>query len=228
MQAEDPMDFLKIIRSLEELLYEAMTWLIFYPRSLWRAMVHPVELMRYADAEMGDAFDEQFTDLLSPPLCLMISILIAHGLELGLHLKMTANSTTMSYLTGTTENLLIFRAIIFSLFPLMMACALLRRQTTPIDRNSLRRPFYVQCFITSPYVILASGAIALARVPTPAMHQAGAVVGIVATAWYLAIEARWFRLQLPVGWARATWLAVSNYLLALAAIIATAVLLALL
>jgi hypothetical protein len=88
----------------------------------------------------------------------MISILLAHGLELGLHLKVAATSTTMSYLTGTTENLLIFRAIIFSLFPLMMACALLRQQKVPIDRNSLRRPFYVQCFLASPYVILVSAA----------------------------------------------------------------------
>jgi len=27
------MDFLRIIRSLEELLYEVMTWLVFYPRT---------------------------------------------------------------------------------------------------------------------------------------------------------------------------------------------------
>jgi len=26
------MDFVKIIRSIEEFLYEAMTWLLFYPR----------------------------------------------------------------------------------------------------------------------------------------------------------------------------------------------------
>jgi hypothetical protein len=28
------MDFVKIIRSVEEFLYEAMTWLLFYPRTL--------------------------------------------------------------------------------------------------------------------------------------------------------------------------------------------------
>jgi len=29
------LDFIGIIRSLEELLYEVMGWLIFYPRTLW-------------------------------------------------------------------------------------------------------------------------------------------------------------------------------------------------
>ncbi|SFN34385.1 hypothetical protein [Variovorax sp. OV329] len=33
------MEFLKFIRSVEELLYE-MTWLLFYPRTLWRCVVH--------------------------------------------------------------------------------------------------------------------------------------------------------------------------------------------
>ena len=104
-----------------------MTWLIFYPRTLWRVLVRPVAVMAYAETEMGDAFDEQFTDLLSPPLFLMISIALAHGLELGLHLKIAASSSTMTYVTSTAENLLIFRAIVFSLFPLMMACGLLGR-----------------------------------------------------------------------------------------------------
>ena len=35
------MDFLKIIRSLEELLYEVMTWLVFYPRTMWRIVARP-------------------------------------------------------------------------------------------------------------------------------------------------------------------------------------------
>jgi hypothetical protein len=42
------MEFLKFIRSLEELLYEVMTWLLFYPRTLWRVLRHPIRLTNCA------------------------------------------------------------------------------------------------------------------------------------------------------------------------------------
>jgi hypothetical protein len=51
------MDFLKLIRSLDELLYEIMSWLIFYPVTLWRALTRPLKMMDYSDAEQGDAED---------------------------------------------------------------------------------------------------------------------------------------------------------------------------
>ena len=47
------MDFLRIIRLLEELLYEVMGWLVFYPRTLWRIVVDPVSMMRYSDRGAG-------------------------------------------------------------------------------------------------------------------------------------------------------------------------------
>ena len=36
------MNFLKLIQSLDELLYEIMSWLIFYPVTLWRALTRPL------------------------------------------------------------------------------------------------------------------------------------------------------------------------------------------
>ena len=38
------MDILRILRSLEEFLYEVMTWLVMYPRTLWRAVRNPVSI----------------------------------------------------------------------------------------------------------------------------------------------------------------------------------------
>jgi hypothetical protein len=71
------MDFLRIIRSLEELLYEVRTWLVFYPRTLWRIAATPGRMMRYSDAEQADAPDRQYTATLSPPPFLMLTILIS-------------------------------------------------------------------------------------------------------------------------------------------------------
>ncbi|SFV34632.1 hypothetical protein SAMN05216456_1952 [Devosia crocina] len=30
------MDFMKLLKSIEELLYELITWFVFYPLTLWR------------------------------------------------------------------------------------------------------------------------------------------------------------------------------------------------
>ena len=46
------MDILQLVRSLEEFLYEAMTWLLFFPRTLWRAITRPMTLIAEADAEL--------------------------------------------------------------------------------------------------------------------------------------------------------------------------------
>ena len=49
------MDFVKILRSFEEFLYEILTWLLFYPRTLWRVLRRPLAMMRYSDGEQNDA-----------------------------------------------------------------------------------------------------------------------------------------------------------------------------
>jgi hypothetical protein len=84
--------FFGLLRSIEEFLYEIMTWLVFYPRTLWQAIRHPRDLLRYSDHEQGDAAMEQYTDTLSPPLFLMLTVLIAHGLELLFKAKLNVPS----------------------------------------------------------------------------------------------------------------------------------------
>lgn len=78
------MDFIGIIRSLEELLDEFMSWLIFYPRTMWRTLINPAAVTAYSDSEQNDQPDEQYTDTLSPPLLLMITMVLTYGLSHGL------------------------------------------------------------------------------------------------------------------------------------------------
>lgn len=73
------MDFLKLIQSLDELLYEIMSWLIFYPVTLWRALTKPLKMMDYSEAELGDPADRQYSDTLSPPLFLLLTIALTHA-----------------------------------------------------------------------------------------------------------------------------------------------------
>ncbi|SNS42274.1 hypothetical protein SAMN06295912_10666 [Sphingomonas laterariae] len=206
------MDFLKLVRSLEELLYEVMTWLIFYPRTFSRTVRHPVRLAHYTQSEMGEPFDEQFTDMLSPPLFLMLSLLLAHGLELLLHTQIDQGvSDVGKAIVGSEQNLLIFRSLVFSLFPLMMAQGLLHRQHQRVDRKSLRRPFFLQCYYAGPYAIIISMSSVLARLHGTGWQVVGLAVSAIATVWYIAIETHWFHTQLAISRLRALGIALKLY-----------------
>jgi len=195
------MEFLKFIRSIEELLYEVMTWLLFYPRTLWRVVVRPGSLVDETTRELGEDDDEQFLDLVSPPLFLMLSILLAHALELTAHLAAGPQQSELARRVMASEvNLLVFRVVVFSLFPLVMATGLLKRQGQPVDRKTLRRPFYLQCFYAAPFAIFTSIGVILARLDMPMPLRAGGVLlWLAATGWYLAVQAHWFRRLLGIG-----------------------------
>lgn len=71
---------MKLLKSLEELLYELVSWLLFYPITMWRSVLKPLNMMRYADTELADRPEDQSEDTLSPPLFLLITLLLSQGL----------------------------------------------------------------------------------------------------------------------------------------------------
>jgi hypothetical protein len=188
------MDFIKLLRSLEELLYEVMVMLVFYPRTLWLTIRHPQRMMDYADTELGDVQSEQYDDTVSPPLFLMISLGIAHLIG------QAAKSDVAGKLPGllaNVENLLALRLLLFSLFPLMMALRLLARLDVALNRESLRPPFYSQCVVTAPVAM----AVGLCQ-SVPRMLGLDKAVGVIALlfvlAWYLRQQAAWFGVKLSL------------------------------
>jgi hypothetical protein len=171
-------------RSIEDLLYEAMTSLLFYPRALWRVLL---------EAGRGEAAGGPVAGLVSPPLFLMISILIAHALERA----MGAGGDRP--VAVSQVSLLIFRLLAFSLFPLVMTVGALRREGLPIDHATLREPFYRQCVYTAPFSISVCVAAVLVQSPAAPVRMAGAVLTLAATAWYLCVQTRWLGARLVVG-----------------------------
>lgn len=75
------MDFVKLLKSLEEPPYELVSWLVFYPITLWRTLTRPLETTRCADLELTDKPEDQYEDTASPPMFLLITLVIAQGLS---------------------------------------------------------------------------------------------------------------------------------------------------
>lgn len=211
------MDFMKILKSLEEFLYEVMAWLVFYPRTMWLAVRRPLRMMDYADTELLDRTAERYTDTLSPPLFLVLTIILSHGLELALvgQSGLVTGTAGLSSLISDDTNLIIFRAICFSLYPLMMALLLLRRQGAKLDRDTLRPPFYSQCYVTAPFALMTSIVSMMIGHADPWLRLSAAAIMLVVIAWYLTIQTHWFAQHLGTTKLRAFPTAFGAYVLAL-------------
>lgn len=191
------MDFMRILKSLEELLYEVMVLLVFYPRTLWLTLREPQRMMDYADTELGDVQSEQYTDTLSPPLFLMISLAVSHGIELAVYSTIPAAQQTK--LLATSENLLLFRVFAFSLLPLVLSLRLLAGLKIDLTRETLRAPFYAQCFITAPFALAFGLALSLRHYWQDVGGIAGTALIVASTLWFLRQQTFWFMAKLGFG-----------------------------
>jgi hypothetical protein len=219
------MDFLKIVKSIEELLYEVMAWLVFYPRTLWRTIRHPSEMMKYSEAEQTEAPEQQYNDTLSPPLFLMLSILIAHAIEVAMHERIVLHSGLAEELVKSHEYLLMLRAIAFSIVPLMFAVVLLKGLGRPIDREKLRGPFYSQCYVAAPFALAFGLSSVAIRSPYHALRIAGIAGALIAVAWYIWLQTGWLSSHLNISTGRSLLMALWTSAKAIAIIVAIALVL---
>jgi hypothetical protein len=222
------MDFIKIIRSLEEFLYEVMSWIIFYPRTILRILLHPTRMTTYSEEEQDDLPSDRFTDALSPPLLLMLTIVFTHGFELASGVALPSFTGPIADLVVNNDaNLLLFRAFAFATVPLIISWVALRRVGRDVDRVTLRAPFYGQCYLVAPFALLASVGTTLARLdPTAQLVGIGTI--LVAFGWFFAAQVQWFRHQQGRSLAEAAGMAFWGILLAFLAVLGVAAILAML
>lgn len=203
---------MKLLKSLEELLYELVSWLIFYPLTMWRSVVRPLSMMRYADIELTERPGDQYDDTLSPPLFLLITLLLSQGVSGAL--PSIYDPGTAAKELGSGSNLLLARGVIFGLFPLCMAVTLLRSKKIRITRASLRPPFFSQCYVAAPFAFVLALGFDFFSMPQEQGVLAGLVTLVVATVWYAQAQIRWFMRDLGIGAARAILAFVGAFLLA--------------
>ena len=103
------------------------------------------------------------------------------------------------------------RMVAFAIFPLLSSVRLLRRKRQKLDRESLKLPFYSQCYATAPMALLFGLAATWEQVKVPwAPLVAVALMG-VGVVWFLVVETGWFRSELQISRIRAFGNAVRIY-----------------
>ena len=193
------MDLLKILRSFEEFIFEATTWLVLYPLTLWRIMRDPLGAMAYSDAQQNAPEDSRYNDAISPPLLLLATIVLLNLIGMALHMAQPVGQGELGRrVLGSQQHLILLRSLLFSLIPLLSTVTLLRRQKIAISRDALRAPFYAQCYLAAPFAATVSiGGIMLQR-PSASNAVAG-FLALAGVAWFVVVQIRWFQTKLDVS-----------------------------
>jgi hypothetical protein len=157
-------------------------------------------MLDYSDHEQVDTDEEQYTDTLSPPLLLLITLVLAHVIEVNLHEEtIRAGSDMARAIVSSDQNVIALRAFVFGLLPLFTAAAYVRRKGLPLERKYLRAPFFAECYVVAVFVVLISVASAVSAFYPQAGHIVLPIGYATATVWYLTIETLQFRRTLGLG-----------------------------
>lgn len=189
------MHFMGLLKSLDELLYEVMSWVVFFPVTLWRVLRRPLVMMNYSDRELKQDSAEQYSDTLTPPLFLLISLMLSHALELAFvgDSVLVKSNHGLAALVDDDTSLVVLRLVTFSIFPLMFAVRLVRAQHKRLTRDSLRPAFYAQCYAAAPFALLIGIGTLLTTTHrfAWAMPLGLAIIGFTLLAYFI-VQARWF------------------------------------
>jgi hypothetical protein len=199
------MNFMQFLKSLDDLFYEIVTWLVFYPVTLLRVLRRPWSMMAYARTELEDAEEDQYSDTLSPPIFLLLTLLLSHAIELQLvgQNPLIAGKKGVAALITDDTSLLLVRMIFFSAFPLILSVRLLRHQKIRLTRDSLKQPFYAQCYPTALFALgIGMGVMLTHSHDGPTIYWTGWTIVAATLIWFGTLQAGWFRRMLDVGWLR--------------------------
>lgn len=196
---------MKWLNSLDELLYEVMSWLLFFPLTLWRAVITPLKVMGLIEREVALPEDQQYATILSPPLFLALALLLAHTVAtaLGQTDAIIASHHGLAGLVDDNASALVLRMVVFAAFPLFLAARLVRGRGIALDRSSLRRPFYEQCFPAAVFALGVSIGTSLAIVANSTTHAVGQSLIVLSIVNFWVVETRWFARARVGGYARA-------------------------
>lgn len=199
------MNFVQWLNSLDKLLYELMSWLVFFPVTLWRIVRAPLTTMSYAEDQLKLPPDRQFRGTVNPPITLVLTLVLSQAIDLSLHdvNPIVASKQGLAGLVNDNTTLLSLRLVLFGIFPLALATHKVRRSGVPLDRDSLQAPFYAQCFAIAPFALAISIGLTLAVQPNLVLRGVGVAAMCLAALYYGIVETRWFHRELKQSYLHA-------------------------
>jgi len=202
----------KILQALEEVIFEVMTWIMLLPKTLIQIIFKPREIIQYVSDECeSKKLEDQFDEFLSP---ILFWIIVA-VLPLTYALLSESDIQDGGFLAIFLENKILLGAGIASLPLLTYLTWIELVNDRPIRKSALKRMFFIQCYITSPAVLIITLIVRLTT--TVWIFQEYLLAALVFVLFYETIV---MKTELKVEWGKAVWRAIQP-LLIIAVIIMT-------
>lgn len=139
------MNFGQLFQSAEDAVYEVMVWILLLPKTLFRTMVKPRQMMEYVAAEWEKKPEERFDEYLSPVLLWLI-VLVA--------------PLTLFAVVGDPENSKVAERLpeitLYSMIvPFTYIAWVEMANKEPVKRSTLKRAFYKHCYMLTPGLLIA-------------------------------------------------------------------------
>jgi len=193
----------KIQQALEDLICEVMAWIMLLPKTLMRVIFAPIKAIKYVNSEWEKKPEERFDEFLSP---IFFWIIVA-VLPLTYVFLTEEDFQQSGILAIFLESKILLGAFIASLLLLFYLMWTELINNRPIRKSALKRMFYIQCYITSPAVLIITLIFRFTNT-----IQAFQEYLLASIAFVIFYEMFVMKIELEVGWRTALWRAVQPLL----------------
>jgi hypothetical protein len=190
-------DVFKIIESIEEVLYRIALWIVLLPKTLWFVLTRSDAINDYVASELQKEPEMRFRELMPPVLFWVLVALVPHMMLLDAlaevpDSRVASESLWIAFMHAPWGTRLIVVSTVALAGPLGFAVRSLRNLSVPVDRNSLRLPFSVQCYCFTPAYLALLPVLYFAlrydTVPSGSAKWALTAAGLLIIGWLLRVE----------------------------------------
>lgn len=196
------MDFLKLIQSLQDLIFEVVVWALLIPKTLIRAIFRPRWMVQYVNEEWDKEPDKQFDEYMPPALFFLAMAVFPSA---ALTWMRGMNFNILESLNQLNETNLITSALTTLISILIYLVWIKWLSKHPVKRSGLKRLFMIQCYlVTPPQFIYALLILFFGWAPNP-------LVSFTGTGLLVLYESFALENELKVSWWKGLWYAALPY-----------------
>jgi hypothetical protein len=202
------MEIFRLVKALEELIFEVSFWFLSYPKSLLKVIVQPGWVPRYVKKELAKEEQERFDEYMSPALFYALSIVIAvvpRFEDISGFFESRESMPLLRLIVRSPEMLAATTAVVLVVCPLAFAWVVSAVSKLEISRSSFRLSLLSQFLIAGPFILVMSYSFGFDHGQSPR------IIGIVALIWFCVAELLFFKNLLGASKIKAALLVLAGF-----------------
>lgn len=206
------MDFVRLIRSIDELIYEICLWVLQVPKTFLKIM-RPGWTITYTSQELKKQEKERFQEYVSPMLLWLIVVVIPTFILLKSFLAglSPGNESFKEILGESLETRILVVSTFLVAGPLTFAVAIHLSQRKTITKEDFKENFFIQIYAFTPLEFFLLWILPAADTQDGSIAQAISMfmlpLGALYSWWFIYYEMRIIKSLLNTGWLKSfLWL----------------------